>query len=80
MTSREDRSWAAFVRLQACLWSCTEISSQTKSRVYHWTVRFVLLCGSEKWTLRVVDDNECHRSIQQHRRAGRVSYAATSNE
>jgi hypothetical protein len=80
ISSRIDAARKVFFQLRKPLWSRHEISRKTKIDVYKYTVRAVLLYGSETWTLRQEDerrlavfDHWCLRIIARVRYLDRVS-------
>ncbi|BHF78033.1 hypothetical protein SprV_0602114300 [Sparganum proliferum] len=70
IVSRIDAARWVFSSLRKCLWIRRDLSIATKIRVYHASVRSVLLYGCECWALRVEDerklevfDHHCLRTI-----------------
>lgn len=80
---RMDRARVAFLQLQNSLWRRSEISLQTKVRVYQASIRPILLYGCETWPLRCEDirkleafDHWCLKIISKTKWIDRLSNAA----
>ena len=77
---RIGKAWAAFQKLKACLWNKRNISLRTKLKVYHASIRTILLYACETWHTKVADqrklsafEHRCLRTILKVRFSDHIS-------